>query len=430
MQLSEYRNYIAEHYPSFIDNFTYCNKKVIAYVTEAMPKDLYELRIQSYFSTNGDTTISLRYKYFDFYPSYFYNLEEITEKSAGANVCGLQKKDLTFNNPFSIDNIHSELLLLFISNSNEKEICSFSEFLLKCEGYKITDLQPKGDTQFDIIANINDKDFAFELFHHQSRSIEKIRNRVKEIKQNTSCITPCFLFTTFPGMEIYNYLREENVNVFSIQDFTRTHFELNNSQIVHWYIKSNMTNLSIKSDSSEIQLEGKRLISILQKCPEGEKNWSEYERIGIGIFTYLFKDNFKKYLCEEQIENDLKNHRRDLLVNNNYSDSTSFWADVKNSYNCSAIIIDFKNYTAKLNSTNFFNVSKYTKKNVGNFAIIFSRKGIDNTAKNEQLQLFASGKLLIDFTDVELIEMINEKMIGKDPIDRLETKKFDLVKKY
>ena len=136
------------------------------------------------------------------------------------------------------------------------------------------------------------------------------------------------------------------------------------------------------------------------------------------------------YLSEEQSENNLKNHRRDLIVNNNYSDSTSFWADVKSNYKCSAIIVDFKNYSKKLNSTTLFNVSKYTKKNVGNFAIIFSRKGIDETAKIEQSELFSNQKLLIDFADNELIEMIKEKIIGKDPIDRLESKKFELVKKY
>jgi len=49
--------------------------------------------------------------------------------------------------------------------------------------------------------------------------------------------------------------------------------------------------------------------------------------------------------------------------------------------------------------------------------------------KIEQTELFSNGKLLIDFRDNELIEMLREKIIGKDPIDRLESKKFELVKK-
>ncbi|WP_282124945.1 hypothetical protein [Marinifilum flexuosum] len=362
LYLSEYRNYIAENYHSIADNFTYCNKMVRAYITEAMPKDSFELRIHSYLSTNGDTSIKLKYEYFDFYPSYFHNLEEITQKSVGAYASILRKDNFYFSNPFSIENIHSELILLFILNSNEKEIQGFSEFLLKCEGYKIIHSEPKVDMHFDIMATKDDTNYAFEIYHHQSRSTEKIKDRINEIKKASSDFIPCFLFTTFPGMEIYNLLREEKVNVFNLQDFTRKQFDLDNSQIVHWYIKSNLSTLNIKTDSSEIQLEGKKLISRLQKCPLGEKNWSEYERIGIDIFAYLFKDNFKKYLCEEQIENDLKNHRRDLLVNNNFSDSTSFWADVKRSYSCSAIIVDFKNYSDRLNSTNFFSVSKYTKR--------------------------------------------------------------------
>jgi hypothetical protein len=42
---------------------------------------------------------------------------------------------------------------------------------------------------------------------------------------------------------------------------------------------------------------------------------------------------------------------------------------------------------------------------------------------------FRQGKLLIEFSDTELVEMIQEKMIGKDPIDRLDSKKFQLVKR-
>jgi hypothetical protein len=102
---------------------------------------------------------------------------------------------------------------------------------------------------------------------------------------------------------------------------------------------------------------------------------------------------------------------------------------VKDQFNCAAIIVDFKNYTGPLNANTLFNTSKYTVKGVGNFAIIFCRKGLDETAVKEQQTLFRQGKLLIEFSDTELVEMIQEKMIGKDPIDRLDSKKFQLVKR-
>jgi len=428
--ISNYRGYIMEHYPSLSDNFSFCNKKVIAYITEAMPADIFEFRIHSYITTNGDNSVKLQHQFYDFYPSYFHNLEEITDKFAGAYIASLKKEDFSFRNPFSINNIHWELIEIFIQNSSGYEIEEFIMFLLKCKGYKINKRNSSKDINYDIFAIKEKKSFAFEIFHHKSRSIAKIKARITNINKTSSELIPSFIFTSFPGDEIYKILKEEKIKTIILQDLIREHFEVENSQIIHWYIKSKIPSLSIKSNSFELKFEGENLISKLKKCVPGERNWSEYESIGVDIFSFLFKDNFKKYLSEEQIENNLKNHRRDLLVNNNPSDLTSFWADVKRNYNCSAIIIDFKNYSNKLNSTNFFNVSKYTKKNVGNFAIVFSRKGIDKTAKIEQSELFGNGKLLLEFNDSELIEMIREKIIGKDPIDRLESKKFELVKKY
>lgn len=130
-----------------------------------------------------------------------------------------------------------------------------------------------------------------------------------------------------------------------------------------------------------------------------------------------------------QSENNLKNHRRDLIVNNNYRKANSFWAEMNQQFNFSAIIVDFKNYKQPLTANTLFNVSKYTTKNVGDFAIILSRKGLEETAVKEQHELFRQGKLLLEFSEHELVEMIQEKMIGKHPIDRLDSKKFQLVKR-
>jgi len=242
--------------------------------------------------------------------------------------------------------------------------------------------------------------------------------------------SPTLVFTSFPGNDVRNILSERNIDAIFLDDLIRKHFHVDNSELIHWYIKSKIESIDIKIDSSRTITKGEKLIKRLEDCPPGNKHWSEYESIGIDIFTFLFKDNFRKYLFKDQVENSLKNHRRDLVVNNNYMGPSSFWADVKKSYNCSAIIIDFKNYSKKLDSKMFFSVAKYTKKNVGDFAIIFSRKGINKTAKIEQSQMFSNKKLLLEFSDIELIEMIREKIIGKNPIDRLESKKFALVIKY
>ncbi|EPR73306.1 hypothetical protein ADIWIN_1737 [Winogradskyella psychrotolerans RS-3] len=133
--ISNYRSYIMEHYPSLSDNFSFCNKKVLAYITEAMSSDIFEFRIHSYMTTNGDNSVKLDHQFYDFYPSYFHNLEEIIDKFAGAHITSLKKEDFSFRNPFSINNIHRELIEIFIQNSSGNGIEEFTTFLLKCKGY-------------------------------------------------------------------------------------------------------------------------------------------------------------------------------------------------------------------------------------------------------------------------------------------------------
>lgn len=427
--ISKYKSYIYENYPSLCDNFSFYNKKVIAYITQAASKEIFEFRIHSYTTTSGDVSTKLEYKFYDFYPAYFDNLEEIIDHQYGALVIRLFKKDLTYPNPFSIKDIHRELISIFLGNAKETDIEEFIRFILKCEGHKIIPSNKIYEMQFDIATKKDKEDYLFEIFHHQPRSIDKIIEKINRLKDIKSQYKIQFVFTTNPGQEVTILLRENKIIPIYLNDLINKYFSLDNSIILHWFIKSKLAGIIIYKNSGELQFSGVNLIAKLDNCPEGEKDWANYEKIGIGIFKFLFEDNFKKYLSEEQIENDLKNHRRDLLVNNNYQDSSSFWADVKSKYQANAIIVDFKNYSRKLDSTTFFNVSKYTKKNVGNFAIIFSRKGIDDTAKTEQKSLFENGKLVIVFSDEELKEMIREKIVGKDPIDRLESKKFELIKK-
>lgn len=426
---SAYKSYIFENYPNIVDLFTFYNKKIRAYITEAMPENIFEFRIHSYEPTNGDNTLQLEHKYYDFYPSYFYNLEEIVENQLNAIVLSLNKNDLSFENPFSVKNIHHELLYIFLRNSDENSIIEFAKYLLKIENYKLLENSELSKNKFDFYGEKNQIITYFELFHHKSRDLQKLTDEIDRIKSLNKIGDINFIFTSFPGDEIIKLLEENKIAYIYLYRLTNKHFALDNSELIHWYIKSKINQLSFQDDITDVSFSGDSLIKRLELCKLGDKSWSEFERIGIEIFKFLFQDNFKIYLAEAQIENDLKNHRRDLLVNNNFKDPTSFWADIKQKYQASAIIIDFKNYTNKLNSATFFSVSKYAKKNVGNFAIVFSRKGIDDTAKIEQKSLFENGKLIIDFSDEELKQMIREKIIGKDPIDRLETKKFELIKR-
>ncbi|MDZ4810308.1 MAG: hypothetical protein SGI96_18875, partial [Bacteroidota bacterium] len=421
-----YQNYIGLNFPSIASQFSFYRKKIRAYLTQAISSEMFEFRIHAYESAAKNSSINLLHQYYDFYPAYFYNLEEITNKQTGATVTSLNKADLTFTNPFTQDFIFRELINIYLTSATQSDISKFTEFLLKCHFYKIAEM-PKGiEPVFDLIAEKDDKKFVYEIYHHKARSLDKIFERIQQIKNVSLEYSISFVFSSYPGELIVNQLSQNNIASTYILDLIEKVTSVGNKEIIEWYVKDKLQDLKpVQTPSTRFA--GETLLTRLSNCPAGEKNWSEYESLGIDIFRFLFEDSFRSYIAEEQVGNDLKNHRRDLIVSNYFKDATSFWAEAKQLYQSKAIIVDFKNYSEKLNSTSFFSVSKYTTKNVGNFALVFSRKGLDKTAMIEQRSLYTNGKLLIEFNDVELREMILEKIIGNDPLDRLKSKEFQII---
>ncbi|WP_294675591.1 hypothetical protein [uncultured Fluviicola sp.] len=426
--IADYKSYIFEHYPSIASEFSFYSKKVRAYFTEAMSDDIFEFRIHSYKTEKEKSSLAVIPDYYDFYPSYFSNLEEKTDKQVNAIVLSLSKKDFNLKNPFTEENIHRELVGLFIRNVNEKQVQELVKFLYKCQGFSFA--QENGSNkQFDLYCENSREKIVFEIFHTQKSNLEHLSKRIEELKSIPKGIKKHFVFTAFPGDSVKTLLSKNGIILETLFHLTDQQFYLKNSVILHWYIKNKLPEIEITKGSTSIEFEGNQLIKRLNNCEKGKLSWPEYESIGMDIFKFLFSSDFHLYMAEEQTENDLKNHRRDLLVNNNFKDPSSFWSQMKSDFNARALIVEFKNYTKKLNSTTLFSTTKYAKKGVGNFAIVFSRKGLDPTAIKEQKELYDNDKLLIEFNDDELIEMIREKIFGKSPLERLESKKFEIIKK-
>lgn len=424
--ISEYQSYIASNYPTIANSFSFYGKKIRAYLTEALSSKVFEFRIHAYASNSKNSSVTVLRKYYDFYPAYFYNLEEISDTQTGAMVTGLSKTDLTFTNTLTQEYIFRELTNIYLENANEKDISLLTEFLLKCNFYKISKVPENIGLEFDLFAEKENKKCLFEIYHHKVRSLDKIFERIRHIKTISSDYKISFVFSSYPGEIIISQLTKNNILPTYISDLVSNLTAVNNKEVVEWYIKDKLQNLK-QAPKLTKRFEGETLLTRLSNCPSGEKNWSQYESIGIDIFRFLFEDSFRSYIAEEQVENDLKNHRRDLIVSNYFKDATSFWAEAKQLYQSKAIIVDFKNYSEKLNSNTLFNTSKYNTKKVGFFALVFSRAGIDKTAVIEQKELFSQGKLLIEFNDAEIREMIQEKIIGKDPLDRLKSKEFEII---
>ena len=102
---------------------------------------------------------------------------------------------------------------------------------------------------------------------------------------------------------------------------------------------------------------------------------------------------------------------------------------VEYDYGSKIIIVDFKNYHNPLNTDEFHNISKYFNKIIGNFAIVFSRDGLSDSAQKYQLQMLEEGRLIICLSDKDIIDMIRLKSRGQNPLDSLENIYYSLCKK-
>ena len=105
-----------------------------------------------------------------------------------------------------------------------------------------------------------------------------------------------------------------------------------------------------------------------------------------------------------------------------------FWQLAKSDYHSNIIVVDFKNYREAMNSDSFYIPTKYLNSTVGNFVIVFSRCGLDDTAKKVQQRLLTEKKLVLCLTDTDLISMINQRVNGQDPLNSLENMYYTMCK--
>ncbi|KAA6316494.1 hypothetical protein EZS27_033207 [termite gut metagenome] len=229
-----------------------------------------------------------------------------------------------------------------------------------------------------------------------------------------------------PDMETIKLINEYSLEFLILEDMGIELIRNQNGEMIHWFIKDKLQKIS-KTHSNNLQV-GNLLIERLKNCQAGKKEWATYENICTDIFEYLFKDNFRKYTYENQSCTHDKKLRRDLIINNNFSDSTCFWAKVEKKFDCNLIIVDFKNYTDPLEQNDFYLPSKYLNLNIGRFAIICSRKGLGDSAKALQQQMFNKNELIICLDDNDLIGMIKEKMNEQDPTYRLDNLMYAMYK--
>ena len=158
----------------------------------------------------------------------------------------------------------------------------------------------------------------------------------------------------------------------------------------------------------------------LINCKHGKKAFAEYESICSDIIEYLFDDEFS--ITDKQHNSADKLFRMDLICS--LKGNSEFWKLLIQHYNSRFIVFEYKNYNKQIDQNLIYITEKYLfNAALRNVAIIISRKGFSKNAEAAARGcLKENGKLIIDITDNDLIQMINIKDDGEEPADYLLNK--------
>ncbi|MCD7032871.1 hypothetical protein LRR81_01425 [Metabacillus sp. GX 13764] len=173
---------------------------------------------------------------------------------------------------------------------------------------------------------------------------------------------------------------------------------------------------------------GKKLISELNNCKTGEKNWKNYEDICIKILNFLFVPPFSE--VKEQSRTESGDSRRDgVLPNNKHS---GFWEMVRNEFKSRHIICEFKNYSTDVGKDQLNQLRIYlSKPTIGRFGLLFLRKKPSKKLLEARKRAYEEGNILILLLDDELIiEMIKMAIYADSPEFVLEDLKIQFELTY
>jgi len=217
-------------------------------------------------------------------------------------------------------------------------------------------------------------------------------------------------------------LTKAKINIISLNDIAKILSELEIFEFIKPFLIRNIkmkdAKLILQAQKNKEQGDNfkKKILSF------SESNWKAFEKLMEEIFKYLFKSSFKAYFAKPQFS-EYEGHRKMDLVISNVNPIHEFWINRKKEEAAKRIIIDFKNYSRKITSSTIRSVTKYLHDKKGNFAIIMSKKGMDDSGiKEQRIRYYDKNQLIIVLDQNDIIEMINYKINNQYPEEILERK--------
>lgn len=359
--------------------------------------------VNYYPSTNPEVSV---YPYYVDCAYRFCNIEEIDDELLQSSLSAFKINDKV-RSFISSSSVYHEANCLFVQNASLDKIKEYVCYFLR--GQQKT-VKVKGDGTIQCENNTL-------IFCSNDVTLNEVSSTYE------SCNTSRFMFISYPSQRIYDYLKENNIEWTCIHGFGQDMINNDNAKMLHWFIHDNISALN----NIYVDYGGSIILEKLKKCLYGKIEWHDYELLGTDAFEYLFSDDFHEYIYQIQSSTDDNIQRRDLIVNNNYKDQSSFWGRMHANHQCNVIIVDFKNYSDPIDSNCIFSVTKYMSCSLGNLAIIFSRNGVSESGHKEQVRLCRDGKVVLCISDDNLSEMIHLKQSNQDPTSILEKMYFSLI---
>ena len=260
----------------------------------------------------------------------FANVEAITEKASNSLLTGFKYPNCSnLEHIFSVSGIYHDLNRIFIRYAPSTSIINYITYILRgqLKSVSITDTN-------EIVV---DKE-KWLLLIDETPSIKNLNDLLYD---GNTLKYKAVIFRFYVGEDIEEMLNSLKIKFLDVSTLGREVINNQNGEMIHLFIKERLGQIQLDDSYMDIP-KGELLIKRLENCVKGREGWSEYEILGTDIFHYLFGDSFRNYTYEFQSTTYDGISRRDLVVNNTYKETPSFWQMVKDDYKSRLIIVDFK----------------------------------------------------------------------------------------
>jgi len=313
------------------------------------------------------------------------------------------------------EKVNSSIINYYKETIDYENYIRFTEKLLEEIGHAVLN-KSKSLILEDYITH-NKTFYTIEYSQSTSKEIVEDLSKRKKKEHNLLIINKEILNNNMKKI----YL-EQNIYIKDIDDMFNMFAKLKRKEhilkeLIYPYLENQIGSLK-KIDSINIS---NHLINQIKNCPLGRDGWKQFEDIIEKVLNFVFKNSFRTFLLKPQSKNISGTDIKDYIIRNN--GINGFWQDMKTTYNCNNIIVECKNYKSEIGIKELRQVSDYLSKDTyGQFAIIFSRKGLDRNGKEKQSDYlkFSPKKMILVLDEDDIIDLIKKRSRNESPEEILE----------